>query len=201
MAFYCLYSYFLKCLSFWTKSSNPCYFWAYQINLSFTRLLRIQPTDALFYSIFEHYITPSNFTPIQPVDGLRSSPLSSIHILQKINFSTEINDSVTPVRLIQWRSNLIHLFELDFLTRFCSIDHSIDWWSLYWLPFINYFKLNFALQYHCSPMTLLFNKIILILHSNDFKNEDSKRAYYEMCVRYLRLVDNEQLATGGWSWV
>ena len=168
MAFYCLYSYFLKCLSFWTKSSNPCYFWAYQINLSFTRLLRIQPTDALFYSIFEHYITLSNLTPIQPGNGLRPSPLSRIHILQKLIFQQKsmIQSSwVTPVsvgRSIQWRSfqghfkaNLIHLFEIDILTRFYSIDHSIDYsWSLYWLPVINYFKLNFGLQWYCTPMTL-----------------------------------------------
>ena len=70
---------------------------------------------------------------------------------------------------------------------------------------INYFKLNFVLQWYCTPMTLHSNDIALqwhcypmILHSNDFKNEDSKRGYYKMlpqhcCVRYLRLLDYEFL--------
>ena len=52
------------------------------------------------------------------------------------------------------QNHLIHLFEIDILTRIRSIDHSVDYsWPFYWLSLINYFKPNFILW--CRTMIII----------------------------------------------
>ena len=59
------------------------------------------------------------------------------------------------------QNHLIHLFEIDILTRIRSIDHSVDYsWPFYWLSLINYFKPNFILW--CRTMM-----------SSDFNNKQT----------------------------
>ena len=94
---------------------------------------------------------------------LRPLPLSRTQILWKTYIQQKSNlDSLRwngHLRLIMANSShLIHLFEIDILTRIRSIDHSIDYsWPFYWLSLINYFKPNFILW--CPTiMSSEFNK-------------------------------------------